>query len=143
MKRILIEAGICLVCIVTSIVCVRCANVRADKAQEEAETALRDAEAASAMFQQAEAEKRELQALMAKYNETLIRAAKAVDVALENARERNEKIDDLDDDWLAQPLPDGVCDAFADYTDRNGFAASAGSTAASMCPPDDDGVADQ
>lgn len=84
----------------------------AKRAQETARLARGEAETLRIRVEALERENAEIREIMARANEAISRATKAVEEAAGEHVERVEKIDSVDPDWLMCPLPDGVRDVF-------------------------------
>lgn len=84
----------------------------AKRAQETARLARGEAETLRIRVEALERENAEIRAIMARANDAVLMATKAVEEAAGQHVERVEKIDSVDPDWLMCPLPDGVRDVF-------------------------------
>lgn len=84
----------------------------AKQAQNSAKNARLEAESLRARVEAIERENAEIREIMARANDAVLRATKAVEEAAGQHVERVEKIDSVDRDWLMCPLPDGVRDVF-------------------------------
>lgn len=137
MERIAIEIGVVVVCILSSIFAVRCANERAENADKQAQEALRETKELRSMLERANEENTRTREFMAKYDEAMTRSHIAVEQALSRTNERLEKIETIDSDWRLEPVPVGVCDMFADYTNGDSTGAASTDSVAPMCEATD------
>lgn len=136
-ERYMIESSIILVCLLFSIFGVKCAHDRAREAEEASQTAHREAKELRAMLEHAQKENARTREIMAKYDEVLMQAHVAVEEAISRTNERLEQIKSIDPDWRLEPVPVGVCDLFADYTDRDSTGATTTDSVAPMCEATD------
>lgn len=137
MERIMIEVGIVVACLLVSIFAVKCANDRASDADRDAQAALREAKELRAMLEHANEENARTREFMVKYDEAMTRAHVAVEQALSKTHERLEQIKNIDSDWRLEPVPVGVCDLFADYTNGNSADSSTTDFADAVCEATD------
>lgn len=84
----------------------------AKQAQNSAKNARLEAESLRSRVEALERENDEIREIMARANDAVLRATKAVEEAAGEHVDRVEKIDSVDPDWLMCPLPDGVRDVF-------------------------------
>lgn len=87
------------------------------KAQDAAQLARSEAETLRERMEVLERENREIREILARANEAISRATKAVEEAAAEHVERDKKIETVDPDWLMCPLPDELHDLFRDGKD--------------------------
>lgn len=104
-----------LVCFALSLVIVQCSGREAEKAVQEARA---DASSAREALAAAQAENATLREYSRRADDAVMRAIEAIREASGKHDERVQDIDSVDDSWLVCELPDGVRDAFAEYTAR-------------------------
>lgn len=98
--------GVVIVVLIIALLCY------AKHAQNSAKIAHLEAESLRARVEALERENAEIHEIMARANDAVLRATKAVEEAAGEHVERVEKIDSADSNWLMCPLPDGVRDVF-------------------------------
>jgi flagellar biosynthesis/type III secretory pathway M-ring protein FliF/YscJ len=106
-RRLLyVIVGVVIVALIIALLC----YVKQAKISEK--NARLEAESLRARVEALECENVEIREIVARANDAVLRATKAVEEAAGEHVERIEKIDSVDPDWLMCPLPDGVRDAF-------------------------------